>query len=94
MLQIDGDLEAAVRRRAARADTAPEVYLAQLLELSLALMEAALAAGALEADDDDPWRPPPVPRDSGATETGASASAAGFRRMGRFLHLVPGRLRA
>jgi hypothetical protein len=58
MLQIDGDLEAAVRRRAARADTAPEVYLAQLLELSLALLEAALAAGALEPDDDDPWRPP------------------------------------
>jgi hypothetical protein len=50
MLQIEGGLEAAVRRAAARADVAPEAFVAQLLELGLAQMEAALGQSALEPD--------------------------------------------
>jgi hypothetical protein len=58
MLQIGGELEAAVRRAAARADTTPEAFLEQLLELGLAQMEAASAQAELEPDADDAWRPP------------------------------------
>jgi hypothetical protein len=49
MLRIEGEVEAAVRRAAARADTAPEVFVTQLLELGLAQMEVALSQSA--------WRP-------------------------------------
>lgn len=58
MLQIEGELETAVRRAAARADTTPEAYLAQLVEFGLVHMEAASSQAALEPDDDDAWRPP------------------------------------
>jgi hypothetical protein len=58
MLQIGGELETAVRRAAARADTLPEAFLEQLLELGLAQMEAASSQAELEPDADDAWRPP------------------------------------
>jgi hypothetical protein len=58
MLPIEGELEAAVRRAAARAGVAPEVFAAQLLEFALAQMGAADERGRLEPDPDDPWRPP------------------------------------
>jgi hypothetical protein len=58
MLQIGGELETAVCRAAARADTSPEAFLEQLTELGLAQIEAASALAGLEADDDDAWRPP------------------------------------
>jgi len=58
MLRVEGELEPAVRRAAARADTTPEAFLAQLVELGLAQMETASAQAGLEPDDDDAWRPP------------------------------------
>lgn len=58
MLPIEGKLEAAVRRAAARADVAPEAFVEQLLELGLAQLELALGQSALKPDDDDAWRPP------------------------------------
>lgn len=58
MLEIGGELEAAVRRAAARADTTPEAFLAQLVELGLTHIDAASAQPGLEPDDDDLWRPP------------------------------------
>ena len=58
MLPIEGKLEAAVRRAAARADVAPEAFVEQLLELGLAQLELALGQSALEPDDEDAWRPP------------------------------------
>lgn len=56
MLQIGGELEVMVRRAAARADTTPETFVEQLVELGLAQIE--VAPTGLEPDDDDGWRPP------------------------------------
>jgi hypothetical protein len=58
MLHIGGELEAAVRRAAARADMTAEAFLEQLLELGLAQMEVASSQAELEPDTDDAWRPP------------------------------------
>lgn len=58
MLQVGGELEGAVRRAAARADTTPEAFLEELVELGLAQVEAASAQAGLEPDNDDAWRPP------------------------------------
>jgi hypothetical protein len=58
MLEIGGELETAVRRAAARADTPTEAFLERLLQLGLAQMEAASSRAELGPDADDAWRPP------------------------------------